>query len=69
MGVVVEVVAALAIYKWLTIYLEYDENHAFDKEMPPTSLLPATYANITHILSLSSPSSPYEEEAVMAHTQ
>src|SRR3954466_5766383 len=63
-----EVAAAQAIYKWLTIYLEEDENQAFDEESPPTSLLSATYANITPILSLSSPSSSDEEEAVKAHT-
>src|SRR3954469_19307638 len=32
-------------------------------------LLSATYANITPIISLSSPSSPDEEEAVKAHTR
>ena len=34
----VEVAAALAIYEWLTFYLEQDENQAFDEEAPPASL-------------------------------
>ena len=44
-------------------------SQAFDEESPPTSLLSATYANITPILSFSSPSSPDEEEEVKAHTR
>src|SRR3954471_5989513 len=43
-------------------------SQAFDEESPPTSLLSATYANITPILSLSSSSHPDEEEAVKAHS-
>ena len=37
-GEVVEVAAVLAIYEWLTFYLEQDKNQAYDEEAPPISL-------------------------------
>ena len=66
----VEVAAALAIY--ISGYRSIQSkmrSQAFDEESPPTSLLSATYAIITPILSLSSSSHPDEEEAVKAHTR